>query len=185
VDDGPGWPTRWGMDKVACLIRSALASMTNCRRFWQIRWVLMRRLCLRLVTGYSEFVNGGKKIQASLIDRIQDRNGSTICGIGRAQLRWLHPGRLERQQEPLLADDRQQVIDRAPPIRSVSHAGRRDPARHRPVGQGGGKPLAERPGCRIPRASGSSGSSPDLAAGVSWASTPIPAACGRYVNGRG
>jgi len=33
---------------------------------------------LRMVTGYSEFVNGGKKIQPSLIDRIQDRNGRTI-----------------------------------------------------------------------------------------------------------
>ena len=33
---------------------------------------------IRMVTGYSEFVNGGKKISASLIDRIQDRNGKTI-----------------------------------------------------------------------------------------------------------
>src|SRR6185312_299204 len=33
---------------------------------------------MRLVTGYSEFVNGGKKIQASLIDRIQYRNVKTI-----------------------------------------------------------------------------------------------------------
>ncbi len=33
---------------------------------------------LRMVTGYSEFVNGGKKITPTLIDRIQDRNGRTI-----------------------------------------------------------------------------------------------------------
>ena len=32
---------------------------------------------IRMTTGYSEFVNGGKKINASLIDRIQDRNGDT------------------------------------------------------------------------------------------------------------
>src|ERR1700743_3413568 len=66
---------------------------------------------MRMVTGYSEFANGGKKIQASLIDRIQDRNGKTI---------WRHDGRScegcndatwNNQQEPLLADTREQIID--------------------------------------------------------------------------
>jgi penicillin-binding protein 1A len=33
---------------------------------------------MRMTTGYSEFVNGGKKINATLIDRIQDRNGSHL-----------------------------------------------------------------------------------------------------------
>ena len=33
---------------------------------------------MRLVTGYAEFVNGGKKVSASLVDRIQDRHGKTI-----------------------------------------------------------------------------------------------------------
>ena len=33
---------------------------------------------VRLTTGYAEFVNGGKKINATLIDRIQDRNGRDI-----------------------------------------------------------------------------------------------------------
>jgi penicillin-binding protein 1A len=66
---------------------------------------------IRMVTGYSEFVNGGKKISASLIDRIQDRNGDTI---------WRHDGRVcdgcnvadwRGQQEPLLSDPREQIID--------------------------------------------------------------------------
>jgi penicillin-binding protein 1A len=66
---------------------------------------------LRLVTGYSEFVNGGKKIQPSLIDRIQDREGRTI---------WRHDARncedcnepdWQGQQEPLLPDTRAQIID--------------------------------------------------------------------------
>jgi penicillin-binding protein 1A len=66
---------------------------------------------IRLTTGYSEFVNGGKKISASLIDRIQDRNGGTI---------WRHDGRVcdgcnsaswHGQTEPLLADVREQIID--------------------------------------------------------------------------
>ncbi len=66
---------------------------------------------IRLTTGYSEFVNGGKKISASLVDRIQDRNGNTI---------WRHDGRncdgcevpnWRGQSEPLLADPREQIID--------------------------------------------------------------------------
>jgi penicillin-binding protein 1A len=66
---------------------------------------------IRMVTGYSEFVNGGKKITASLVDRIQDRNGNTI---------WRHDGRVcdgcdvtnwHGQAEPLLADPREQIID--------------------------------------------------------------------------
>ena len=66
---------------------------------------------LKQVTGYSVFVNGGKKIIPSLIDRIQDRNGKTI---------WRHDGRScdgcdvadwHGQQEPLLADTREQVLD--------------------------------------------------------------------------
>jgi penicillin-binding protein 1A len=66
---------------------------------------------LKQVTGYSVFVNGGKRIIPSLIDRIQDRNGKTI---------WRHDGRpcdgcnfpdFSGQQEPLLNDTREQVLD--------------------------------------------------------------------------
>jgi penicillin-binding protein 1A len=67
---------------------------------------------LRVVQGYAEFVNGGKKISGSLIDRIQDRNGATI---------WRHDGRKcegcnvtswqPGEQEPLLSDPRAQVLD--------------------------------------------------------------------------
>jgi penicillin-binding protein 1A len=66
---------------------------------------------LKQVTGYSVFVNGGKRIIPSLIDRIQDRNGKTI---------WRHDGRpcdgcdvadWHGQAEPLLADTREQVLD--------------------------------------------------------------------------
>ena len=66
---------------------------------------------LKQVTGYSVFVNGGKRIIPSLIDRIQDRNGKTI---------WQHDSRncdtcdqadWTGQQEPLLPDTREQVLD--------------------------------------------------------------------------
>src|SRR5665213_1656080 len=59
------YPIRFGVyDKLPPLLANSLGAYET--------------TLLRLVTGYSEFVNGGKKIQPSLIDRIQDRNGSTI-----------------------------------------------------------------------------------------------------------
>ena len=66
---------------------------------------------LRITAGYAMFVNGGKKIKATLIDRIQDRYGKTI---------YRHDGRVcsdcnamqwSGQTEPVLLDNREQVID--------------------------------------------------------------------------
>lgn len=67
-------------------------------------------ILLREAAGYAEFVNGGKKITPSLIDRIQDRNGKTI---------WRHDdrncqgcnGEWTGAGEPLLADNRDQLVD--------------------------------------------------------------------------
>jgi penicillin-binding protein 1A len=66
---------------------------------------------LRMTTAYSMFANGGKKIEATLIDRVQDRRGKTIwrhdkrdcaaCAAGN-----FNPG----QQEPELIDTREQVM---------------------------------------------------------------------------
>ena len=66
---------------------------------------------LRMVSAYSVFANSGKAIKPSLIDRIQDRYGKTIfkheeriCADCNAQS-WQH------QPEPVLEDDREQVLD--------------------------------------------------------------------------
>ncbi len=66
---------------------------------------------VRLTTAYCMFVNGGKKINYTFIDRIQDRLGQTI---------WRHDTRpcdncsavaWRGQDEPQLPDDRKQIID--------------------------------------------------------------------------
>jgi len=66
---------------------------------------------LRMVTAYAMLANGGRKVEATLIDRIQNRWGETV---------WRHDKRVcencdapewTRQQEPDVLDDRQQVID--------------------------------------------------------------------------
>jgi penicillin-binding protein 1A len=66
---------------------------------------------IRMVTGYSEFVNGGKKIQASLIDRIQDRTGRTIWKHDQRNCEGCNDADWKNQEEPLLADPRAQVLD--------------------------------------------------------------------------
>lgn len=66
---------------------------------------------MRMAAAYSVLANGGKAIKPSLIDRIQDRYGKTIfkheeriCNDCSAQS-W------QNQDEPVLEDDREQVLD--------------------------------------------------------------------------
>ncbi len=65
---------------------------------------------MRLTTGYSEFVNGGKKIEATLIDRVQDRNGKTIYRHDTRDCTGCN-GPWQGQAEPLLPDTRKQILD--------------------------------------------------------------------------
>jgi len=66
---------------------------------------------LRMTTGYSEFVNGGKKITPSLVDRIQDRNGKTIWRHDQRACDGCNQPRWSSQSEPMLSDTREQIID--------------------------------------------------------------------------
>lgn len=67
---------------------------------------------LQLTTGYAQFVNGGKKITPTLIDRIQDRRGTTIfahddrpCEYCGDRIAW------EDQATPEIPDTREQLAD--------------------------------------------------------------------------
>jgi penicillin-binding protein 1A len=66
---------------------------------------------LRIATAYCMLANGGRQVQATLIDRIQDRWGRTV---------WRHDQRVcenckaeewTGQGEPQIFDDRRQIID--------------------------------------------------------------------------
>ncbi|MGI9433415.1 MAG: penicillin-binding protein 1A [Geminicoccaceae bacterium] len=68
---------------------------------------------LTLTTAYAMLVNGGKKIEPALIERIQDRHGKTVdrrdgrpCA-GCQNVEW------NDQATPFLADQREQIIDDA------------------------------------------------------------------------
>lgn len=67
---------------------------------------------LRLTTAYAMLVNGGKKIEPTLIDRIQDRYGETIyvhdkrpCANCGPLIRW------EKQEAPEITDTREEIAD--------------------------------------------------------------------------
>ncbi len=66
---------------------------------------------LRMITGYSMFANGGKRVKATLIDRIQDRWGNTIYKHDERVCEGCDAPTWHNQPEPTLIDKREQVID--------------------------------------------------------------------------
>src|SRR5579862_7781091 len=66
---------------------------------------------LRMVTAYSMFANGGRRVNATLIDRIQDRYGRTIYKHDQRECRACDATKWENQAEPGLIDRREQVLD--------------------------------------------------------------------------
>jgi penicillin-binding protein 1A len=75
---------------------------------------------MRMTTGYSEFVNGGKKINATLIDRVQDREGTTIYRHDPRACDGCNVATWEDQSEPMLPDTRAQVLDPTTAFQIVS-----------------------------------------------------------------
>ncbi len=67
---------------------------------------------MRMVTAYSMFANGGKRVKPTLIDRIQDRYGHTIFKHDQRECRGCDAGEgWKNQPEPSLVDRREQVLD--------------------------------------------------------------------------
>lgn len=67
---------------------------------------------MRMVTAYSMIANGGKRVKATLIDRIQDRYGHTIFKHDQRECRGCDaPEGWKNQPEPTLIDRREQVLD--------------------------------------------------------------------------
>ncbi|NOJ40513.1 penicillin-binding protein 1A [Bradyrhizobium australiense] len=67
---------------------------------------------MRMVTAYSMFANGGRRVKPTLIDRIQDRYGRTIFKHDARECRGCDaPGGWKNQPEPQLVDRRELVLD--------------------------------------------------------------------------
>ena len=123
---------------------------------------------MQLTAGYAMMVNGGRRIEPSLIDRIQDRRGRTVmrhdtrtCTDCEVATGWRH------QAEPVLPDLREQIIDSATAYQMVSML---QGVIQRGTGVGVrsvGKPLAGKTGTtNASQDAWFIGFSPDLAVGV-------------------
>ena len=66
---------------------------------------------LKMASAYSVLANGGKAIKPSLIDRIQDRYGKTIFKHEQRVCNDCTAESWDGQAEPVLEDDREQVLD--------------------------------------------------------------------------
>ena len=66
---------------------------------------------LRMVTAYSMFDNGGRRVIPTLIDRIQDRYGHTIYKHDQRDCQGCDADKWDNNPEPTLVDKREQVID--------------------------------------------------------------------------
>ncbi|MGQ0741727.1 MAG: penicillin-binding protein 1A [Alphaproteobacteria bacterium] len=65
---------------------------------------------LRMASGYASFVNGGRKVTPTLIDRIQDRHGKTVYRHDTRKCDTCDAPEWRHQEEPLLPDDRPAVL---------------------------------------------------------------------------
>lgn len=138
---------------------------------------------LRLTTAYAMLVNGGKRISPSLIDRIQDRRGSTIFRHDSRPCEGCQVARWVGQQEPTIPDQRERVVSAATAYQVVSMlegvVQRGTGVRIRAVK----KPLAGKTGTtNESRDTWFMGFAPDLAVGV-FAGFDQPATLGRRETG--
>jgi penicillin-binding protein 1A len=66
---------------------------------------------LRMTTAYAMIVNGGRRIEPTFIDRIQDRQGRTILRHDRRDCAGCSPLVWDHRPPPELPDEREQVVD--------------------------------------------------------------------------
>lgn len=65
----------------------------------------------RMTTAYGEFVNGGRRIQPILIDRIQDRTGATVFRRDQRDCANCTAAWRNGMTPPRIADNREQILD--------------------------------------------------------------------------
>lgn len=75
---------------------------------------------LQLTAAYAMLVNGGKKVQPTLIDRIQDRHGKTVYTHDKRFCEGCWPVQYTSQDMPRLPDIREQIVDPVSAYQMVS-----------------------------------------------------------------
>lgn len=65
----------------------------------------------RMARGYAAFVNGGKKVTPTLLDRVQDRHGSTLYKHDTRPCETCNVAEWDGKGPPQLPDNRKQLVD--------------------------------------------------------------------------
>jgi len=138
---------------------------------------------LRMTTAYSMFANGGKKIQPTLVDRVQDRYGRTVFRHDSRPCPDCNAAEWANQPEPQLPDNRAQVMN---PFTAYQVTAMLEGVVQRGTGQAlktVGKPVAGKTGTsNEERDAWFIGYTPDLAVGV-YVGYDKPRPMGRSATG--
>ena len=122
---------------------------------------------IELTRGYAAFVNGGKKVTPTLLDRVQDRHGRTLFRNDERVCEGCESEEWNGGEPPELPDDREQVLD---PIIAYQITHMMEGVVERGTGRRAlrvGKPLAAKTGTTNDyRDAITIGFSPDLVVGV-------------------
>ena len=122
---------------------------------------------IELTRGYAAFVNGGKKVTPTLLDRVQDRHGRTLFRNDQRVCEGCESDEWNGGEPPELPDDREQVLD---PIIAYQITHMMEGVVERGTGRRAlrvGKPLAAKTGTTNDyRDAITVGFSPDLVVGV-------------------
>ncbi len=138
---------------------------------------------LKLTTAYAMFVNGGRRVEPALIDRVQDRRGKTLYRNDPRECPECREPWRQGLQQPALPDLREQRVDPATAYQIVSML---EGVVQRGTGQiisSVGKPLAGKTGTtNESRDTWFMGFSPDLVAGV-FVGFDVPRTMGKRETG--
>lgn len=169
-----------GIEKVAEVVEK-LGVMGKMPRHFSMSLGAGETTVLKMATGYSIIMNGGKKIAPTLIDRIQDRLGRTVFKHDHRNIQMVDLQ--DWTQFPTLVDDRAQMID---PICSYQVVSMMEGAVHRGtarVAQKVGKPVALKTGTsNESNDTWCIGGSPDLLGAV-FVGFDVPESLGKRATG--
>jgi penicillin-binding protein 1A len=99
-----------GMDKVADLAER-MGVYDELPPFLSMSLGAGETTLLRMTTGYAQFVNGGRKLDSTLIVRVQDRHGKTVYRFDERDCIGCNADDWTEQEEPLLNENMPQILD--------------------------------------------------------------------------
>jgi len=100
-----------GMDKVSATAKR-FGVMDNMPAMLSMSVGAGETTLYKMVTAYSSFINGGKKVVPTMIDRIQDREGKTIYVHDKIECENCGPlVAWQNQQMPEIKDNKEQIAD--------------------------------------------------------------------------